>query len=91
MVSFQDPIAGPRCTEARMSTTIPQMNPDLPIGAPVDRPMPLVEQWILDHGKHFVGRWVALRDYDLVGVANSYFELRKLIGPRRDVICTLLD
>jgi hypothetical protein len=74
-----------------MSTTIPQMNPSLPEGPPFEKPMPLADQWIRDHGEHFVGRWVALRDYDLVGVANSYNELRKLIGPRRDVLLSIID
>lgn len=74
-----------------MSTVIPQMNPDLPVGCDVDGAMPLAARWIRDHGEHFVGRWVALRDYDLVGVADSYSELRKLIGARKDVLVTVID
>jgi hypothetical protein len=74
-----------------MSTTIPQMNPELPVGEDVDQPMPLAEQWIRNHGEHFVGRWVALRDDCLVGAAESYTELRKLIGTRKDVLVTIIE
>jgi hypothetical protein len=67
------------------------MNPSLPVGEDSDKPMPLAEKWIRDHGEHFVGQWVALRDDCLVGAANSYPELRRIIGTRKDVLVTIIE
>jgi len=55
------------------------------------RPMPLAEAWIRDHGEAYAGRWVALRDYELVAAADSFTELKRQIPPSADVLVTVIE
>jgi hypothetical protein len=55
------------------------------------RPMPLAEAWIRDHGEAYAGRWVALRDYELVAAADSFAELKHQIPPSADVLVTVIE
>jgi hypothetical protein len=55
------------------------------------RPMPLAEAWIRDHGEAYAGRWVALRDYELIAAADSFTELKRQIPPSADVLVTVIE
>ena len=46
--------------------------------APETTPRPMVKAgaWLKEHGEEYAGRWVALRDDELVAVADSFPELR---------------
>jgi len=54
-------------------------------------PMPLAEAWIRDHGEAYAGRWVALRDYELVAAADSFTELKRQIPSLADVLVTVIE
>lgn len=47
--------------------------------------------WIRDHGEAYAGRWVALRDYELVAAADSFTELARQIPPSVDVLVTVIE
>ena len=55
------------------------------------RPMPLAEAWIRDHGEAYAGRWVALRDYELVAAADSFTELERQLTSFDDVLLTVIE
>ena len=55
------------------------------------RPMPLAEAWIREHGEAYVGRWVALRDDELVAVADSFDELCAQLDSLSGVLVTVID
>jgi hypothetical protein len=55
------------------------------------RPMPLAEAWIRDHGEAYAGRWVALRDYELVAAADSFTELARQLTEDDDVLLTVIE
>ena len=50
-------------------------------------PMPKAEAWIREH----VGRWVALRDDELVASAISFTELRRQLSSLDDVLVTVIE
>jgi hypothetical protein len=55
------------------------------------RPMPLAEAWIRDHGEAYAGRWVALRDYELVAAADSFTDLARQLTEDDDVLVTVIE
>ena len=55
------------------------------------RPMPLAEAWIREHGAAYVGRWVALRDDELVAVGDSFNELERQLPSLKGVLVTVID
>ena len=61
------------------------------VGDAHPRPMPLAEAWIRDHGEPYAGRWVALRDYELVAAADSFDELRAQLDSLSGVLVTLIE
>jgi hypothetical protein len=54
------------------------------------RPMVKAGAWLKEHGEEYVGRWVALRDDELVAVANSFNELRSQLPSLSGVLVTLV-
>ena len=55
------------------------------------RPMPLAEAWIREHGADYVGRWVALRDDELVASARSFTELKQQLPSLAGVLVTVIE
>lgn len=54
-------------------------------------PMPKAEAWIREHGAAYAGRWVALRDDELVASATSFAELRRQLSSLDDVLVTVIE
>jgi hypothetical protein len=54
-------------------------------------PMPKAEAWIREHGAAYAGRWVALRDDELVASAISFTELRRQLSSLDDVLVTVIE
>jgi hypothetical protein len=48
------------------------------------------EEWLRHHGEEYVGRWVALRDDELVAVADSFSQLHAQLESLSDVLVTLV-
>ena len=46
--------------------------------------------WLKEHGDEYAGRWVALRDDELVAVADSFNELHAQLDSLSDVLVTLV-
>jgi len=46
--------------------------------------------WLKEHGEEYAGRWVALRDDELVAVADSFKELNAQLDSLSDVLVTLV-
>jgi hypothetical protein len=57
-----------------------------------DHPRPMVKAgaWLKAHSKEYAGRWVALRDDELVAVADSFSELRSQLPSLSGVLVTLV-
>jgi hypothetical protein len=53
-------------------------------------PMVKAEEWLKDHGEEYVGRWVALRDDELVAVGDSFSQLHAQLESLSDVLVTLV-
>jgi hypothetical protein len=55
-------------------------------------PPPMVKagEWLKQHGDEYAGRWVALRDDELVAVADSFPELRSQLPSLSGVLVTLV-
>lgn len=62
-----------------------------PGSEPRMRTMPLAEAWIREHGKEYVGRWVALRDDVLVADARTFKEVTAQLDRPEDYLVTLID
>jgi hypothetical protein len=56
----------------------------------VPRPMVKAGAWLKEHGEEYAGRWVALRDDELVAVADSFNELRSQFPSLSGVLVTLV-
>jgi len=56
----------------------------------IPRPMVKAEVWLREHGEEYVGRWVALRDDELVAVGNSFNEMYAQLDSLSDVLVTLV-
>jgi hypothetical protein len=54
------------------------------------RPMVKAGAWLKEHSAEYVGRWVALRDDELVAVADSFPELRSQLPSLSGVLVTLV-
>jgi len=54
-------------------------------------PMPLAEKWIREHGEAYAGRWVALRDEELVASAKSFKELASQLTSFDDVLVSVIE
>jgi hypothetical protein len=54
------------------------------------RPMVKAGAWLKEHGEEYAGRWVALRDDELVAVADSFNELRSQLHSLSGVLVTLV-
>lgn len=54
------------------------------------RPMVKAGLWLKEHSEEYVGRWVALRDDELVAVADSFPELRSQLPSLSGVLVTLV-
>ena len=54
------------------------------------RPMVKAGLWPKEHGEEYAGRWVALRDDELVAVADSFTELRSQLPSLSGVLVTLV-
>ena len=57
-----------------------------------DHPRPMVKAgvWLKEHSEEYAGRWVALRDDELVAVADSFPELRRKLPSLSGVLVTLV-
>ena len=57
-----------------------------------DHPRAMVKAgaWLKEHGDEYAGRWVALRDDELVAVADSFNELYAQLDSLSDVLVTLV-
>lgn len=57
-----------------------------------DHPRPMVKAgaWLKEHSEEYAGRWVALRDDELVAVADSFAELRSQLPSLSGVLVTLV-
>jgi hypothetical protein len=53
-------------------------------------PMVKAGAWLKQHGEEYAGRWVALRDDELVAVAGSFKELHAQLDSLSDVLVTLV-
>jgi hypothetical protein len=53
------------------------------------RPMVKTGAWLMEHSEEYAGRWVALRDDELVAVADSFKELHAQLDSLSDVLVTL--
>lgn len=56
----------------------------------IPRPMVKAGAWLKEHSEEYVGRWVALRDDELVAVADSFPELRSQLPSLAGVLVTLV-
>ena len=56
----------------------------------IPRPMVKAGAWLKEHGEEYAGRWVALRDDELVAVADSFPELRSQLPSLSGVLVTLV-
>jgi hypothetical protein len=54
------------------------------------RPMVKAGAWLKEHGEEYAGRWVVLRDDELVAVTDSFNELRAQLDSLSDVLVTLV-
>jgi len=45
-------------------------------------------EWLKENAKNYRGRWVALRNGEIVGVATSFDELAKQVGDTRGILLT---
>jgi hypothetical protein len=57
-----------------------------------DHPRPMVKAgaWLKAHSEEYAGRWVALRDDELVAVADTFDQLHAKIGSLSGVLVTLV-
>lgn len=56
----------------------------------VPRAMIKAGAWLKEHSDEYAGRWVALRDDELVAVAGSFNELNAQLDSLSDVLVTLV-
>jgi hypothetical protein len=55
-------------------------------------PLPVVKagEWLKEHNAEYEGKWVALRDDELVAVAGSFRELRAQLDSLSGLLVTLV-
>ncbi len=58
--------------------------------APKPRGMRESSEWIKEHSREYRGRWIAVREGSLLAVADSYKELKPIIGEGEDAVASTI-
>ncbi|MGO9061556.1 MAG: hypothetical protein ACLQU2_29905 [Candidatus Binataceae bacterium] len=58
---------------------------------PVDQTVGKNESWLKKHSREFRGRWIALRNGELLGSADTLSDLTSKVGKTPEMLLTLID